>query len=197
MLVGSVTPRHPHRFRARSSDGIVELDVEADSYHGEYAPLPSGSDNDDPRMTAQLWRTLPSTQAPTLNPMAIFRFAAALLRTSWRFQRLSFAELLASVSTKQDTPAQIDTAPETLAVIIADFERMCLYIPFRFRCLFRSYFLLQFLELYGIHRTWVFGVALFPFEAHCWVVSGDLLLGERAERVASLSPILIVEPARV
>lgn len=42
----------------------------------------------------------------------------------------------------------------------------------------------------------MFGVALFPFEAHCWVVSGEFLMGERAERIARLSPIHIVEPER-
>lgn len=195
MLAGCVAPGHPHRFWVRSSDGIVELDVEADSYHGEYAPLPYGSDRDDPRAIAQMWRSLPSTQMPRLGPVAIFRFGAALLRTGWRFHRLSFAELLASASTKEETPAPLDTAADMLAAIIADFERMCLYVPFRIRCLFRSYLLIQFLKRYDIHATWAFGVALFPFEAHCWVVSGAFLLGEHAERLASLSPILVVEPA--
>ncbi|WP_216599929.1 lasso peptide biosynthesis B2 protein [Sphingomonas sp. AP4-R1] len=182
--------------QVRSSDGLVTLDIERDAYHCRYDPLEGTLARDDARHITRLWRELPQVMSGRLAIANIAHFTAALVRTIYDIWRLSFADLLDACPRAPVARPACPPDPEACARTVASFERLCLYVPFRFQCLFRSYLLLHFLRRHGVQGQWVFGVALFPFEAHCWVVGGEFLMGERAERIARLSPIHIVEPER-
>jgi hypothetical protein len=60
------------------------------------------------------------------------------------------------------------------------------------RCLFHSMMLIEFLARYRISSTWVFGVKLNPFMAHCWVQQENFVLNGRPEFVGSFTPIMVV-----
>ncbi len=69
-------------------------------------------------------------------------------------------------------------------------------LPVRPGCLFRTFFLLHFLMRFGHEADWVFGVKLFPFEAHCWLAQGPAPVGDRAAIVSRYMPILVSHPVR-
>lgn len=54
-------------------------------------------------------------------------------------------------------------------------------------CLFFTYFIKQ-----RIPVSWVFGVNLYPFAAHCWVEYEGLVLNDPLERVAGFTPIYVI-----
>lgn len=60
------------------------------------------------------------------------------------------------------------------------------------RCLFHSLMLLSFLNRFGFHPRWVFGVRQAPFGAHCWLQDGDAVLNDTVEHVAMFTPIMVV-----
>lgn len=73
----------------------------------------------------------------------------------------------------------------------AAFRRARLYVPIDMRCLLDSIAMARFLLRRGIPAHIVFGVALDPFSAHCWVQVDDLVLNDSVGNVASHTPIRI------
>jgi Transglutaminase-like superfamily len=59
-------------------------------------------------------------------------------------------------------------------------------------CMFDSLCLTRFLEYYGIFASIIIAVRTSPFEAHCWVQSGNLVLNDTVSNVEEFSPILIL-----
>jgi hypothetical protein len=59
-------------------------------------------------------------------------------------------------------------------------------------CLFDSLVLSEFLACYGIFPAWVFGVKTRPFEAHCWLQDGEVILSDSPENVRRFVPIMVV-----
>ncbi len=72
------------------------------------------------------------------------------------------------------------------------FNRLLPWVPFQGECLFRSFMLLRFLRLKGHDATWVFGVRTWPFQAHCWLQSGETVLDDLVDRVQPFTPIFAV-----
>lgn len=79
-----------------------------------------------------------------------------------------------------------------LMAIAAAFQRWAPYAPTSAKCLLRAFVLLRLLQRHGHHARWVFGVRTWPFEAHCWLQVGDLVLDDDVERVRTLEPILVI-----
>jgi len=59
-------------------------------------------------------------------------------------------------------------------------------------CMFDSLCLTRFLEYYGIFASIIIAVRTSPFEAHCWVQSGNLVLNDTISNVQEFSPILVL-----
>ncbi len=74
----------------------------------------------------------------------------------------------------------------------AAFRRARLYVPIDMRCLLDSIAMARFLLRRQIPAHIVFGVALDPFSAHCWVQVDDLVLNDSVGNVASHTPIRVV-----
>jgi hypothetical protein len=68
--------------------------------------------------------------------------------------------------------------------------------PFLFssrdQCLFESLVLIEFLALYGVFPSWVFGVRARPFAAHCWVQQESVVLNDTLEHLGRYTPIMAV-----
>lgn len=74
----------------------------------------------------------------------------------------------------------------------AVFARCLPLVPAQGECLFRSFMLLAFLRSQGFDATWVFGVRTWPFQAHCWLQAGEVVLDDVVDRIAPFTPILEV-----
>jgi hypothetical protein len=72
------------------------------------------------------------------------------------------------------------------------FYALRLTFPRNYLCLFDSLALLDFLSLYKIFPTWVFGVRPEPFLAHCWVQAGGVVLNDTVEHTSGFVPIMTV-----
>ena len=59
-------------------------------------------------------------------------------------------------------------------------------------CLLDSLVLLELLARHGLFPTWVYGVKLAPFAAHCWIQQGEVVLNDTPEHTGSYIPILCV-----
>jgi Transglutaminase-like superfamily len=85
-------------------------------------------------------------------------------------------------------PMRLEAALPLLAV----FDRLRLFYPRPYLCLFDSLALIHFLARFDLYPDWVFAVRADPFEAHCWVQADAVVLNDTVERVASLHPIMVI-----
>jgi hypothetical protein len=76
--------------------------------------------------------------------------------------------------------------------LTAVFQQLRWLFPTHRLCLFDSLALLEFLARYDIFPTWVFGVRLEPWSAHCWIQQGPFAFNEDVEQTASYTPIMTV-----
>jgi len=74
----------------------------------------------------------------------------------------------------------------------AVFRHARLYVPVEMCCLLDSIAMTKFLLRRQIHSHVVFGIALDPFSAHCWVQVGDLVLNDTVGNASSHTPIRVV-----
>ena len=211
--------RHVHA--ARLDGGLVLLDTQRDAY--VCAPLlGTGAEGDtldtlEPQLLASLraqglvtsdgaqgriWHNMADNRdrldADELPPMRIGRgdvgrFAASLARSGRVFTHRSFAEMLI-LARRPPSASDNSTDPQRHARLAQIFDRLSLLLPFRMQCLFRSFCLSCFLRANGLDATWVFGVALYPFRAHCWLEHGRTLVGEQSHAVLPYRRILEIKP---
>lgn len=198
----------------RASDGLVFLDIDRDGYFCLYAPIAADDGGNTVRAAIRTQLIEQGLVADRPTPVAVVRpvtrlwredcasgrahvglrdlgyFLRALVRAAWRFRRSSLAQMIAHAQ-RREAP----TPRASHADVAVRFERLCLWLPFRIDCLFRSFFMLHFLRYYGLSADWIFGVSLFPFRAHCWLADGDLLLAERVGKVEGFTTIFQVERA--
>ncbi|WP_374660638.1 lasso peptide biosynthesis B2 protein [Phenylobacterium sp.] len=132
---------------------------------------------------------LPDGPVTPMGPGVLLDLIIAYGQASWAFAWGRFAQIV--------RPQGADAALEDREALLADvrfFLRWLPWLPFQGRCLKRSFLLRSFLVWRGrAAPTWVFGVATYPFAAHCWLQWGDCVLDERVGRLARYAPILVVD----
>lgn len=76
------------------------------------------------------------------------------------------------------------------------YENFCALRRFfytaRDRCFFDSMVVSIFMGLLGYGPSWVFGVQLAPFKAHCWVKANETLLTDKLSGVVSYTPLFAI-----
>jgi hypothetical protein len=122
------------------------------------------------------WRDLPPLLTSSLD----------LVRHYWR---RPFRKILLSVA---DCPAAAASPTPALLELVDAFHRWAPYAPVSAKCLLRSFMLLRLLGRSGHGAHWVFGVRTAPFQAHCWLQCGGLVLDDDHERVSAFAPILVL-----
>lgn len=111
-----------------------------------------------------------------------------------RFYGRPFGQLIATARrARRPGVRPPDAEPSRTALRqVAAFQQSLPWIPFQGECLYRSFMLQRALRRRGEDAWWVFGVQTWPFEAHCWLQIGEVVLDDAAERVAAFTPILTV-----
>lgn len=74
----------------------------------------------------------------------------------------------------------------------ARFDCLAPWLPRAGRCLMRSLQQRLHLARLGHRVAWVFGVRTWPFEAHCWLQAGDVVLDDTPDHAGSFTPIMAV-----
>lgn len=120
-------------------------------------------------------------------------FTVSILANGRRYHGRTLQQMVAAAAARGDGPSRYsgtrpDPAMFRQAMI---FEQLLPWAPRQEACLYRSFMLLQFLGDLGRDANWVFGVRTRPFEAHCWVQAGGIVLNDSLDNVGSYAPILV------
>lgn len=206
----------PHIHVARDGDDLVVLDVAADAYyclpHAAGALQVAGGgarllglaphviealrgigavvDGAAPRRPARYVapaRDLGGRVARRVAPGEVWDLAMSLLQALVLFRR---RDLQGLVGGWEERAGRAD--PERLERRALVFRTLWPWSPVQGACLFQALVLRLFLRRGGLDADWIFGVRTWPFSAHCWMQSGDLVLNDLAERAGAYRPIMAV-----
>lgn len=72
------------------------------------------------------------------------------------------------------------------------FRRLRAFFPRNYLCLYDSLALIEFLARYQVFPSWVFGVKLEPWCAHCWVQAGSFVFNEDVEVAATHTAVMAI-----
>jgi hypothetical protein len=121
-------------------------------------------------------------------------FLWATARADFRLRRLPLLTLVTKMKRRRNRARAIDMSFDwSLADHLTKiFHSLRLVYPRPYLCMYDSLALLEFFALHSLFPTWVFGVSVDPFRAHCWLQQGDSVIGDSIERVRSYRPIMCV-----
>jgi hypothetical protein len=125
------------------------------------------------------WRDLPSLAAGLADSVIGYgpKTFAALVEEAQRHRLLAV----------NDSPPS-----DALVCAVRTFHRWNVYAPISGKCLLQCYVLQRALWRQGLAARWIFGVATWPFRAHCWLQVGDVALTDPVDRLLPYSPILAI-----
>lgn len=119
-------------------------------------------------------------------------FFAACLRAYARLRWGRLEHTIGAVSRRKARHAAERLDVARARELTATFYKLRALFPFNYLCLFDSLALLEFLARYRIHPTWVFGVKLAPWGAHCWIQHDSFVFNEGVEEAARYTPIMAI-----
>ena len=102
---------------------------------------------------------------------------------------LQYRPLQAHIETIRKRKAQCETRPFEIVMARA-LENIRTMATRHDQCLLRSLALVRWAASRGMALDLVFGVTARPFQAHCWVQHGDLVLNDSLDHVINFTPIL-------
>lgn len=123
----------------------------------------------------------------------VLRFAAACIVAWFRLRHMSIKRTVESVEARKARSSSCETLDlDRARALVTAFNRMRMFFPHDYLCLYDSLALLEFLARYGVFPKWVFGVRLDPWGAHCWVQEGSFVFNEDVEETLGYTPIMVV-----
>jgi hypothetical protein len=127
------------------------------------------------------------------SPLSVIRFFWSCGKVHWRLRFGAFSRTVARLELRRrhaHSTGEYDAAGA--ARLIAVFKLLRPLFPRPYLCLFDSLALLEFLSGHDCFPHLVFGVVADPFEAHCWLQAGTMVLNDDLERTGRYKPILRV-----
>jgi hypothetical protein len=183
----------------RDSDGAPDALVSQMLAHGMLVTDPSLGKPAVPVTAVRPQRSLVEFDLdlrPTASAALMWRFGSSCLRAQLSLKLRPIQSIVEAVrdrKARRDASGPHAADPAHLRSLVTAFARLRpLFYTLRSACLLDSLTLLHFLGAEGIHPDWVFGVKTEPFDAHCWVQQGEVLLNDVPDRVRQYSPVLIV-----
>lgn len=118
------------------------------------------------------------------------RVLLANLTARRALRRRPLCRILAEVADRRTSETRSPATPlEPLVATFVAFRRL---IPFTPRCLPDSLALIRFLARFHYHPQLIFGVAAWPFAAHCWIQTEEQILDDSHGHTTQFTPILAV-----
>jgi hypothetical protein len=124
-----------------------------------------------------------------ISPLCVARFLSACVRVDLQLRTKGLPRALARLQRRRRLPATTLRGINSSALMAA-FKELRPWYPRAYLCLFDSLALLEFLASYRAFPRIVFGVVADPFQAHCWLQEGDVVVNDNLERVRRYTPIL-------
>ena len=120
---------------------------------------------------------------------ALIRYAIAIVDLRFRPLHVVLGNVSRSKQMMIGRDTTVATDPAAFATAFAHLDRVITSLD---RCLPRSIALASAMIANGFAPDLVLGVKLRPFEAHCWVQLGGLLVSDDLGTIAPFAPILIL-----
>ena len=147
------------------------------------APLPP---------TAPTRSLVEEAEAPTIwGAGQLFEVGTSLMRARHAVRRRPLASILDDLAVSKADLAPSAPCTDRALAYAAIFNASRRFVPIRPRCLPDSLALLASLARRRVTADLVFGVRVNPFNAHCWVQSGDIVLNDAVDNATLHTPILI------
>lgn len=124
----------------------------------------------------------------------IIKFFMATALTYLKLRFTSTEKIVNSVKGRkrkhQFTPS---AKPDEIRELVEIFKILRpLFFTAKDHCLFDSLALIEFMARNGLYPTWVFGVKIGPFGAHCWVQDDNFIYNESLQNAHHFTPIMTV-----
>lgn len=133
------------------------------------------------------------TAQPSIRLLDAWNFLLACTIATIRLRRHRLEDTVSSVAKRKASQGAQDALQlERARHLTAVFNRLRNLFPTKYLCLFDSLALIEFLARYRLYPTWVFGVRLEPWAAHCWIQQGRFAFNEGVEEAASYTPIMAI-----
>jgi len=115
-------------------------------------------------------------------------FIRACLRANRLSTSIQLAKVVERVQSRRRRWGALAPDPGKLERLVrAHHHLRPLIYTWHDRCLYDSMVLLEFLALYRVDATWVFGVHTWPWIPHCWVRAGAYLLNDTPGNIGRYS----------
>lgn len=134
-------------------------------------------------------------QAPRKLPVtSVLRLLTACIRASLELRFRTIQHVVQSVQARHRRRTADDSLADAQVYLehVRRFHALRPIYPRKYNCLFDSLALLHYLASYGQFPTWIFGIQMSPFYAHCWVQWKDVALNETQDGVRWYSPIMTI-----
>jgi transglutaminase superfamily protein len=123
----------------------------------------------------------------------LYRFLCACMTAALRLRFDSIGNIVDRVAQRKrerQSGREFDVA--LTRQLVSLFQTLRTLVPRDYVCLYDSLALIEFLASYDIFPTWVFGVKLEPWSAHCWVQESSFAFNEDVEEAAGYSAIMAI-----
>lgn len=194
---------HGWRDHTGTVEKFPQFGVEADSLIASLVSsgIITGNPNDgkpfaesDCPACEKAMENLESNAPATHSIWSVIRFFLACVKIDWQLRRKQLSRILAKIERRRlraSSSVDIQNVIHASKLMAAFKDLRSLY-PRPYLCLFDSLALLEFLASYRSFPRIVFGIVADPFQAHCWLQEGDVLLNDDLERVGKYKPIVSV-----
>jgi len=129
-----------------------------------------------------------------LSLFCVIRFFLACAKIDWQLRAKDLFRTLVRLERRRLCVQSSAAGPNFAHAsrLIAVFRHLRPLYPRPYLCLFDSLALLEFLASYRAFPRVVFGVVADPFQAHCWLQEGNVVLNDDLERVGRYKPIMSI-----
>jgi Transglutaminase-like superfamily len=129
-------------------------------------------------------------ESPRLRPAAVIRIALACAKADLQLRTRAFSRLVDRIKERRNRRRPTQPCDQSsISSLVHAFNAFRSFYPRPYLCLFDSLALLEFLSSYRIYPQLVIGVVPDPFEAHCWLQEGTVVLNDDLERIRKYTSI--------
>jgi hypothetical protein len=122
------------------------------------------------------------------------QFFFACAKADWNLRARRFSRIVENIERRRFRARSSGRMPDAVrkAALITLFKKLRPLYPRPYLCLFDSLALFEYLAINCSYPRVVFGVVGDPFQAHCWLQEGTVVLNDDLERVGKYTPILCI-----
>jgi Transglutaminase-like superfamily len=182
--------------RDRPADAAIPASLSRLARDGLLTPDPARGKTADPATIPRPLATLVCFQfgtRPRVKPTHAIALGRAWLKARIALSRMSMQRLVERVQERKARASQRYWDVQQARDIVTAFLwlRPLYYSP-RGACLLDSLVLLELLAQREMFPTWVFGIKLAPFSAHCWIQNHDVVWNDTPEHAGGYTPIMCI-----